>query len=76
MTAECPRGMVALGLVALLVLLGACTREPAAPQPPPLTLPSGPSTSAARPPAMATGRPTIATTAAAATCPAWPTPPG
>jgi glucose dehydrogenase len=39
--------MAALGLVALLVLLAACTREPAAPQSPPLTLPSGPSTSAA-----------------------------
>jgi outer membrane protein assembly factor BamB len=38
--------MAALGLVALLVLLAACTREPAAPQQPPLTLPSGPSTSA------------------------------
>jgi len=37
--------MVALGLVALLVLLAACTGEPRAPQPPPLTLPSGPSTS-------------------------------
>jgi DNA-binding transcriptional MerR regulator len=36
-----------LRLVALLVLLAACTREPAAPQQPPLTLPSGPSTSAA-----------------------------
>jgi outer membrane protein assembly factor BamB len=39
--------MAALSLVALLVLLAACTREPAAPQQPPLTLPSGPSTSAA-----------------------------
>jgi outer membrane protein assembly factor BamB len=47
MTAKWPRGMVALGLVALLVLLAACTREPAAPQQPPLTLPSGPSTPAA-----------------------------
>ena len=47
MTATRPRGVAALGLVALLVLLAACTREPAAPQPPPLTLPSGPSTSAA-----------------------------
>jgi polyvinyl alcohol dehydrogenase (cytochrome) len=47
MTATRPRGLVALGLVTLLVLLAACTREPAAPQQPPLTLPSGPSTSAA-----------------------------
>ncbi len=47
MTAECPRGMAALGLVALLVLLAACTGEPKAPQQPVLTLPSGPSTSAA-----------------------------
>jgi putative pyrroloquinoline-quinone binding quinoprotein len=49
-----PRGMAALGLVALLVLLAACTREPAAPQQPPLTLPSGPGTSAA-PPAAGDG---------------------
>lgn len=48
MAATRPRGMAALGLVALLVVLAACTREPAAPQQPPLTLPSGPSTSAAR----------------------------
>jgi outer membrane protein assembly factor BamB len=47
MAATRPRRMAALGLVTLLVLLAACTREPAAPQPPPLTLPSGPSTSAA-----------------------------
>jgi outer membrane protein assembly factor BamB len=47
MAATRPRGMAALGLVALLALLTACTREPAAPQQPPLTLPSGPSTSAA-----------------------------
>jgi outer membrane protein assembly factor BamB len=47
MTATRPRGTAALGLVALLVLLAACTREPAAPQQAPLTLPSGPSTSAA-----------------------------
>jgi outer membrane protein assembly factor BamB len=47
MAATRSRGMAALGLVALLVLLAACTREPAAPQQPPLTLPSGPSTSAA-----------------------------
>jgi outer membrane protein assembly factor BamB len=48
MTATRPRGMAALSLVALLVLLAACTRKPAAPQQPPLTLPSAPSTSAAR----------------------------
>jgi outer membrane protein assembly factor BamB len=47
MTATRPRGMAALALAAVLVLLAACTREPAAPQLPPLTLPSGPSTSAA-----------------------------
>jgi outer membrane protein assembly factor BamB len=47
MTATRPRGLAGLGLVALLVLLAACAREPAAPQQPPLTLPSGPSTSAA-----------------------------
>ena len=47
MAATRPRGMAALGLVALLVLLAACTGEPAAPQQPPLTLASGPSTSAA-----------------------------
>jgi hypothetical protein len=47
MAATRPRGLAALGLVTLLVLLAACSREPAAPQPPPLTLPLGPSTSAA-----------------------------
>ena len=47
MTATRPRGLAALGLVALLALLAACNREPAAPQQPPLTLSSGPSTSAA-----------------------------
>jgi outer membrane protein assembly factor BamB len=47
MAATRPRGLAALGLVALLVLLAACTREPAAPQQPLLTLPSGPSSSAA-----------------------------
>jgi outer membrane protein assembly factor BamB len=47
MTATRPRGLAALGLLALLVLLAACSGEPAAPQQPPLTLPSGPSTSAA-----------------------------
>jgi outer membrane protein assembly factor BamB len=46
-TATRQRGVAALGLVALLVLLAACSGEPAAPQPPPLTLPSAPSTSAA-----------------------------
>jgi outer membrane protein assembly factor BamB len=46
MTSKRPRGMAALALVALLVLLGACSREPAAPRQPPLTLPSAPSTSA------------------------------
>jgi len=47
MAAMRPRGLAALGLVALLVLLAACTREPAAPPQPPLTLSSGPSTLAA-----------------------------
>jgi outer membrane protein assembly factor BamB len=46
-TATRQRGVAALGLVALLVLLAACSGEPAAPQQPPLTLPSAPSTSAA-----------------------------
>ncbi len=41
MTAKRPPAMAALGLVVLLVALGACTREPAAPQQPALTLPSG-----------------------------------
>ncbi len=41
------KGIAAVGLVALLMLLGACGREAEAPrQQPPLTLPSGPSSSA------------------------------
>ena len=45
MTPKRPHRIAAVGLVALLVLLGACTHKPAAPRPPPLTLPSGPGTS-------------------------------
>jgi len=39
--------VAALGLVAVLVLLAACTREPTAPEQPPLTLPSSPTASTA-----------------------------
>jgi outer membrane protein assembly factor BamB len=44
MTATRPRGLAALGLVAVLVLLTACTRQATAPEQAPLTLPSGPTT--------------------------------
>jgi outer membrane protein assembly factor BamB len=47
MAATRPPRVAALGLAALLVLLAACSGKPAAPQPPLLTLPPGPSTSAA-----------------------------
>ena len=47
MTVTRPLGMAALGLAALLVLLAACSGEPAAPRQPALTLPSGSSTSGA-----------------------------
>ena len=46
MTTKRLQGMAAIGLVALLVLLGACSHEPKATRQPPLTLPSAPSTSA------------------------------
>jgi len=46
MAATRPRAMATLALASLLVL-SACSRGPSAPQQPPLTLPSGPSTSAA-----------------------------
>jgi outer membrane protein assembly factor BamB len=46
MAATRPRAMATLALATLLVL-SACSRGPSAPQQPPLTLPSGPSTSAA-----------------------------
>jgi outer membrane protein assembly factor BamB len=45
MTAKRLHAMTVLGLVVLLVGLGACSSEPTAPQQPPLTLPSGPSSS-------------------------------
>jgi outer membrane protein assembly factor BamB len=48
MAATRPRRLAALALATLLVLPAACSRGPSAPQqPPPLTLPSGPSTAAA-----------------------------
>jgi outer membrane protein assembly factor BamB len=46
MTSKRSRWMAALALVAVVVLAAACSREPEAPKPPPLTLPSAPSTSA------------------------------
>jgi hypothetical protein len=42
MTTKRLQGMAATGLVALLVLLGACSHEPKATRQPPLTLPSAP----------------------------------
>jgi outer membrane protein assembly factor BamB len=45
MIATRPRVIAALSLVAVLALLAGCTNQPNAPQQPPLTLPSAPSTS-------------------------------